>query len=61
MRWVHPAYVERARGLGFDLVSWSENDPGVVAELAGLGFDYICTDEPAMAVGASTGVTPTAL
>jgi hypothetical protein len=54
MAWVHPGYVERARGLGFDLVSWSENDPGVVVMLTRLGFDYVCTDEPAMAVDTAT-------
>ena len=49
------AYVERARELGYGLVSWSENDPDSVRQLADLGFDFICTDEPEMAYNVVTG------
>ena len=52
LRSVDEGYVARARGLGFSLVSWSENDPDRIARLAALGFDYICTDESAVAIEA---------
>ena len=50
-RSVNEEYVERARSLGFNLVSWSENDPERIGRLAELGFDFICTDEPELAKG----------
>lgn len=48
-RFMNAEYVARARSLGFDLVSWSENHPERIAHLAELGFDFICTDEPELA------------
>ena len=51
-RFLDADYVARARQLGFDLVSWSENDSERIARLAALGFDFICTDEPAVALSA---------
>lgn len=50
-RTMNESYVERARSLGYGLVSWSENDPERIARLAELGFDFICTDEPELARG----------
>jgi len=38
-------YVDRARALGFGLVSWSENDLSRAKRLVELGFDFVCTDD----------------
>lgn len=53
-RTMNEAYVERARSLGYGLVSWSENEPERITRLYELGFDFICTDEPKLAVQIST-------
>lgn len=50
-RTMNERYVDRARSLGFGLVSWSENEPENLARLSDLGFDFICTDEPELAKG----------
>ena len=50
-RTMNESYVERVRSLGFSLVSWSVNGPDEITELARLGFDFICTDEPELAAG----------
>lgn len=56
LRSVDEHFVERARALGFGLVSWSENDDSRVRRLADLGFDFICTDDLGMAVSAISPV-----
>lgn len=50
MKYLDAEYVARARHLGFGLVSWSENDPDRISQLGAFGFDFVCTDEPALAV-----------
>ncbi|MEM9655652.1 MAG: glycerophosphodiester phosphodiesterase [Actinomycetota bacterium] len=50
-RTMNESYVERARSLGFSLVSWSVNEADEITELDRLGFDFICTDEPELAAG----------
>lgn len=42
-------YVDRARSLGYGLVSWSENDSERIARMGALGLDFVCTDEPELA------------
>src|SRR5262249_41704311 len=41
--------VEAAHALGLDVVVWTVNDPGRVAELAAWGVDVCVTDRPAAA------------
>ena len=41
--------VAQARGAGYRVVAWTVDDPGRMAELAGIGVDAICTNRPDIA------------
>lgn len=48
-------WMDRVRAAGGGVVGWNTNDPALLAEMRSAGFDVLCTDDPASALGGEPG------